>query len=89
MYRTNCKDAKLAYTIFEPKDAFGLTLTCSCKTFDHARVAPLWWYNFLMYGMLMVPGTDEQAKELHNKLIQTIGPSRYTKLTCLFGKRDI
>jgi uncharacterized protein YjbI with pentapeptide repeats len=89
MYRTNGKDAKFAGTIFEPKDAFGLTITCSCKTFNGMHISNIWWYNFIMYALLMKPGTDEDTKKLHNGLIQVIGPARYVKLKALFSKREI
>ena len=43
-YRTNFKDAKLANTVFQPKDAFGITLTLHCKTFENMRVPQIWFY---------------------------------------------
>lgn len=89
MYQTNCKDAKLAGTVFMPKDAFGLTITLRCKTFDKMKVSPLWWYVWLMFGSLMQPGSVADTEELHNRLIQAVGPERYVKLTSLLHKREI
>src|ERR1039458_9424440 len=83
MYRTNAKDAKLAATIFEPKDAFGLTITLSCKTFSKMKISPQWWYCFLMFASLMSPGTDEDTTLLHGRLIHMIGEQRYSKLAVL------
>jgi uncharacterized protein YjbI with pentapeptide repeats len=89
MYRTNCRDAKLAATVFEPKDCFGITLTMQCKTFDKMKVSPMWWYTFLMFGSLMLPGSVADQEELQNRLIQAIGTERYVKLRTLLAKREI
>jgi uncharacterized protein YjbI with pentapeptide repeats len=89
MYRTNCRDAKLALTVFEPKDCFGITLTLQCKTFDKMKVSPMWWYVFLMFGALMLPGSVKDTEELQNRLIQCIGSERYVRLRALLAKREI
>ena len=89
MYRTNCKDAKLAATVFEPKDCFGITLTMQCKTFDKMKVSPMWWYSFLMFGAMMIPGTVAECDEMQNRLIQAVGPERYVRLQALLTKREL
>jgi len=89
MYRTNCKDAKLAATIFEPKDAFGLTVTLQCKTFDKMKVSPMWWYTFICLATLMLPGNVKDQELMINALIQAIGPERYVRLRTLLQKREI
>lgn len=89
MYRTNCKDAKLAATVFEPKDCFGITLTLQCKTFDKMKVTPMWWYVFLMFATLMLPGSVKEQEELQNRLIQAVGPDRYVRLRTLLTKREL
>lgn len=89
MYRMNGKDAKFAATVFKPKDMFGFTLTCSCQTFSKMQISPMWWYMYLMYAMLMCPGSAEETEELHNRLIQAIGPERYVRLRALWAKREI
>jgi hypothetical protein len=89
MYRFNGKDAKLALTVFEPKDCFGMTLTMQCKTFDKMKVSPMWWYVWLCFASLMLPGTVKDQEELQNRLIQCIGPERYVRLKTLLAKREI
>jgi len=89
MYRTNCKDAKLASTIFEPKDCFGLTLTMQCKTFDKMKVSPMWWYAWLMFASLMIPGNVKESEELQNRLMQAVGAERYLRLRTLLAKREL
>jgi uncharacterized protein YjbI with pentapeptide repeats len=89
MYRTNCKDAKLEMTVFEPKDCFGITLTLQCKTFARMKVAPLWWYVFIMFASLMQPGPEAEQELLQNRLIQFVGTERYVKLKTLLAKREI
>jgi uncharacterized protein YjbI with pentapeptide repeats len=89
MYRTNCKDAKLGGTVFEPRDCFGLTLTMQCKTFNKTKVSPTWWYSYIMFAALMIPGNVQQSEEMINKLIQVVGPERYVKLRTLLAKREL
>lgn len=89
MYRTNMKDAKLAQTVFEPRDCFGMTLTLQCKTFDKMKVSPMWWYIFLCFGSLMIAGSVKENDELQNRLVQAIGPERYVKLRTMLVKREI
>jgi pentapeptide repeat protein len=89
MYRTNMKDAKLAQTVFEPKDCFGMTLTLQCKTFDKMKVSPMWWNIFLMFGSLMLVGSVKENELVQNRLVQAIGPERYVKLRAMLVKREI
>lgn len=89
MYRTNCKDAKLAGCVFEPKDCFGITVTLQCKTFDKMKVSPMWWYVWMCFAGLMLPGSVRECEELQNRLIQAVGPERYVRLTTLMSKREI
>jgi hypothetical protein len=89
MYRTNCRDAQLAGTVFEPRDCFGLTLTMQCKTFDKMKVSPMWWYSFIAFAALMLPGSVKEQEDLLNRLIQCIGPERYVRLRTLLAKREL
>lgn len=88
-YRTNFKDAKLAATVFEPKDAFGITVTLQCKTFDQIKMSELWFYGWLIFATMMRPGNIQTQEELLNKLIAMIGAERYVKLKGLFSKREL
>lgn len=86
-YRANFRDASLAATVFEPKDAFGITVTLQCRTFQDMRVSALWWFGWLIFGTAMHPtGTAEPVKD---NLIAAIGAERYAKLKSLFLKREL
>lgn len=82
-YRTNFKDASLAGARFEPKDAFGVTMTMNCETYDGMRPAKLWWYMVLMLLLLTKP--DDPQMELD--LIKAIGPERYDGLRTIMQRR--
>lgn len=87
-YRTNFKDAKLATTIFEPKDCFGMTLTLQCKTFENIKVSQIWWLGFLFFATMMIPAERPIKEPFKDNLIAMIGPERWAKLRSLFGKRE-
>ena len=83
LYRTNFKDAALADSIFEPKDAFGMTITLSCETVDGLKIGKLWWFVWVMLALRMkVPEED-----LELKIINAIGRDRYIGLRQLFERR--
>lgn len=87
-YRTNFKDAKLAGTVFEPKDCFGITLTLQCKTFEGMKVTALWW---MMWGMFLTLMKPEKLnnEDLVDRAILMIGPERYLKLKSMLLKREM
>jgi uncharacterized protein YjbI with pentapeptide repeats len=87
-YRTNFKDAKLAGTLFHPKDAFGMTITLTCKTFEDMKVSKLWWYMWLMFGTLLRPECLLGEQDLRDKLIVCIGAEKYVKLGALMKQRE-
>lgn len=88
-YRTNFKDAKLAGTLFEPKDCFGMTITMQCQTFDGMRVSPIWLYGWLIFATMMRPVKMPAGEDLMNGVIAAIGAERYVKLRSMFTKRDL
>ena len=88
-YFTNFKDAKLAGNIFKPKDAYGMTLTMSCKTFEGMETKQLWWFAMLVFATMMVPEREPSNEDLNAKLIAMIGADRYIKLRSMFSKREI
>ena len=89
-YRTNFKDAKLAGTIFEPKDAFGMTITLQCQTFNNMKISALWFYAWLIFGSLMTPlKLPAGGENLMDGIIAAIGAERYVKLRSMFAKRDL
>lgn len=89
-YRTNFKDAKLAATIFEPKDCFGMTLTLQCATFTNMKVSSMWWMVWLMFASMMKPGASTKEEEaLQNSLITAVGTERYVRLRSYMQKREV
>jgi uncharacterized protein YjbI with pentapeptide repeats len=89
LYRTNFRDAKLAATVFEPDDCYGMTLTMSCKTFENACVSQLWFYSWLILGSMMLPKREPVPVDIRAMVIGIIGAERYVKLRQLFQRRDI
>lgn len=83
LYRSNFKDAALADSIFEPKDAFGMTITLQCETFDGVKAAPLWYLSLIMLTLRM----QCPEPELDLKLISAMGPQRYEGLRHIFDRR--
>lgn len=88
-YRTNFRDAKLANTIFAPKDAFGITVTLHCKSFENMRVPQLWYLSWLMLATMMIPDQTPIKENFKDKLIGVIGAERYVKLQNLLRKRNM
>jgi uncharacterized protein YjbI with pentapeptide repeats len=83
LYRTNFKDAALAQSKFEPKDAFGMTITLSCETVDGMRIGKLWWFVWIMMCLRM----DCPDKDAELGFINAIGAERYEGLARLFSRR--
>ena len=88
-YRTNFKDAKLAGTVFEPKECFGITITLQCKTFDGMKVTGLWWMMWAMFLTLMKPEKLPDGEDPVDRAILMIGPDRYVRLRNLLQKREM
>lgn len=88
-YQTNFRNAKLAATVFEPKDCFGMTITLRCATFTDMKVSQLWWFGWLIFATQMRPDRFPIQEQLLDNLIAMIGAERYTKLRALFEKRNI
>jgi hypothetical protein len=86
--RTNFRNAKLANTVFEPADCYGMTLTMDCKTFENMRVSQLWWYGWLLFGTMMIPAVGPVPGNLRDVLIGAIGAERFVKLRDLFTRRE-
>lgn len=89
-YRTNFKDAKLAGTVFEPVDCYGMTLTLQCDTFRGLTISQQHWFSWLMFAMMMKPAENGPVKiDLWERLITTIGAERYVRLKDLFARRNL
>lgn len=85
LYRANFKDAALADSIFEPKDAFGITLTMHCESFDGVKASPLWYLCLIMLTLRM----ECPEPELDLKLISAMDPERYKGFRVLFDRRQM
>jgi len=83
LYRTNFKDAALAGSRFEPKDAFGMTITLACETVDGMKIGKLWWFIWIMMALRM----QLPEPELELGIINAIGKERYVGLRQLFERR--
>ena len=90
-YRTNFKDCKLAGVIFEPKDAYGVTLSFTCDTFRGMRTSQLWFLSWLLMAAEITPMevVPEGQLSLHDKVVATIGAERYIRLKAMFRRREL
>lgn len=88
-YYTNFRNARLANTVFEPADAYGVTFTMHCKTFENMKISPLYWYAWLMFATQMWPQQKPGEDNIKDLLIGMIGATRYQKLRDLFSRRDL
>jgi hypothetical protein len=82
---TNFAHSQLGCRFF-PKDAYGITLTLECKTFQGMVVGKLWWYAWLYFAAIMLPEKDE-GKDLVDILIKAIGSQKYLTLKKIFEAR--
>jgi len=83
LYRANFKDAALAGSVFRPKDAFGITLTMACETFDDVQSSGLWYLSMVMLALRM----KSPEEGLEEKIISAIGTERYMGLRHIFDRR--
>lgn len=87
-----CNGANFAHTIlgcrFFPKDAFGITVTLECRTFQGMLVNKLWWMAWVYFALIMIPEKDGGVN-LNDLLISALGSDRYIKLKKLFDARRI
>jgi hypothetical protein len=93
MIGTNCKNTNFAHAklgcIFEPSDAYGMTLTLSCHTFRGMVVSAFWWYCWQQFGLLMVPQKDKDGVDPKDSLIASLGVRKYLALNRMFREREL
>lgn len=89
LYCSNFMNAKLAATVFEPDDAYGITLSLTCDIFQDMHVGQQWWYCFLLLATLMDPAKGPVKEDLKGQLIAAIGAERYVRLSAMFKRREI
>ena len=83
-YRANFTDAVLANTNFLPREAFGITLTLNCDSFDGMKVSNKLFQYWLYIASLMEP----PDKSLSDKLIAGLGAENYVKLAKIFREKE-
>jgi hypothetical protein len=86
-YRTNFMNAKLAETVFGPKDCTGMVISLSCSTFENMRVSQIWVLGMITLLTMTKPEQGPVEEDLRQKLIDVVGRDRYMKLRALFSKR--
>ena len=93
MVGTKCRNTNFAHAtlncIFEPDDAFGITLTLKCETFRGMITSAMWWYCFQQFSLLMVPKKDKDGTDPKAALIASLGNSKYLLLKRLFREREL
>jgi hypothetical protein len=87
-YRTNFRDAQLPY-IFEPEDAYGMTITLACATFKGVQVSQMMWYCWLLFATQMTPAKLPVKEPIKDMLIAMIGTERFVKLSQKFARREL
>lgn len=85
----NFRKAKMAATVFEPDDCYGITLTFDCKTFENVHIGQMWWYSWLTLTAAMLPAGKPVPGDLRAGLIALIGATRYLKLRDMFQRRNL
>lgn len=88
MTRANFRNCKLANSVFEPDDCYGITLTMDCMTFQGMRIGQLWWFGWLLLMSLAEPKGPVQG-DLKASLVSVIGADRYVRLRALFQRRQV
>lgn len=86
---TNFRNADLQLTIFEPRDAYGMTITLACNTFKGMKISRLWWFCYLYFATLMNPELELNNKDPKDGLLVLFGEKRYTRLRRMFEVRGI
>ena len=80
--RVNMTDCILENTIFDPRDAFGLTLTLRCETFTGTKIGKTWLHVWGFIPSLMdLPEVEEK------KIITLLGTELWTKYKAIFSRR--
>lgn len=87
--RTNFAQSKLACTVFEPNDCYGMTITLECRTFQNATIGQIHWYSWLMFLASMMPVAVPVKDNLRDNLVALIGAERYVKLKAMFARREL
>jgi hypothetical protein len=88
-YRTSFKNSKLAGSVFEPSDAYGMTITLTCETMRGVQISQMWFYSWLMFATQMEPAAGPVLEDIKAGLIAMIGAARYAKLSALFQRREM
>lgn len=88
LYHTSFKDAVLSETKMDPRDAFGMTISVSCDTFDRMELGEIWLVSWLFLPTLGVhpPG---QREKIQNLLKELIGEERLKAMEKVFANRQI
>ena len=88
LYHTNFKDAILQKAILDPRDAFGMTLSIACDTFDKAELGKIWLAGWLYLPLLaqLPEGTKEKLEAI---LVDLIGEERLKGLERHFADRTL
>jgi hypothetical protein len=87
LYCCNFTNCRLAGTVFEPKDCFGMIVSLQCRTFDGMKVSPLWSFGWLAFFLQM--NHSGAAAAMPDEIIAAIGAEKYTKLMSMFSKRQL
>ena len=88
-YRTNFANAKLAGTVFAPRDCYGMTISLNCDTFRSMRVSQLWYCAWLLFATQMEVTPGPIKENLRDGVISVLGAERYVRLAKLFQRREL
>jgi hypothetical protein len=87
LYRTNMRNAVLANTVFEPSDAFGLTVTLTCQTFHGMHVSNVWWEAWMCFLLMLSPEKID-GFDPRDIIIKAVGRPAYIEMMRRFKERD-
>ena len=68
LYHTSFKDAVLAHCTMDPRNAYGITISMTCDTFDKVKIGTGWMAALLYYPM--IAEIPEEVRETLTTLVK-------------------
>lgn len=89
LYHTNFKDAHLAYSLFDPRDFFGMTVTLHCETFDKVKMPSKVYQAAWLFYLLIMDVPEELKEKIRVMIKELVGEERFKALHRHFQNRAL
>lgn len=87
MHETVMVKCRMPHMIFEPRDAFGISFSFTCQTFQHGVISPFWYLSwFILANSMTITKHAPYPDDLQARIIDAIGAERFVKLKKLFNR---